>query len=408
MNKSTLNYLNGYSLFIAFPGLLVFGLNLSLFFFSLLFLGIRKKKLFFQTKNPIQIVVALFFIGAVISVLDLNASLGLKRSLAVLPNFFYWSILVIFLINIRQYINHLFISKYLLIGLLISTFYFFVFPSLPRISGFINPITLNSFAFLCICFTAPSAVYILKKKGYLYAFLFSLLMVGILLTLGRRAGTVLVFFSSFMAITFASIKLKNLFFGLLLFVLGFLAIQINTVENAIYKSSPRIHQLIYENDEIDTEDRSLLTRKLMLEKAYMIFSEHPLTGIGLNNFSNYDVSFSGDFEGAMFVINKQGMNEKSAHNSYVALLAEGGLFLIIPFLLILLYNFYHFVRSFGDRTQIQNAFYWSFLAMCVHLYFISAIVNVYAWFLIGIVTALSVQSQKGELKWLFNYPLNKG
>lgn len=403
MNSQTLSNLNRYSFFIAFPGLVAFGTNISFIFFFLLFIGVPSRKVFFESTNLFSILILFFFFGAVLSVFDLNVPNELGRSIIVLPNFLYWSILVVFLINIRHFVDHISISKYIMWGLISSITYFVVYPSLPKVSGFVSPITLNTFAFLSICFAAPSAVYILERKGYFFAICFSLLIVVILLVLGRRAGVVLVFFSCFMAITFGAIKYKSLLIGGVLLIIGFLILQFGFFEELIFNASPRVYEFIYENDDISSRDRSLLTRKLMLEKAFLIFQEHPLTGIGLNNFVSYEVDLKGDFEGSKFVVNKLGMNEKSAHNSYAALLAEGGLFLIVPFLLVLFFNILQFVRSFGYRSQIQNAFYWSFIAMCFHLYFISAIVNVYAWFLIGIVTALSVQSQKGELKWSYGH-----
>jgi O-antigen ligase len=348
--------------------------------------------------------------GAFISVLDLDAqgNNATNRALAVLPNYLYWGILLIFLVNIRGYINHLFISKHLAIGLVITVVYVLVFPIIPKVPGFTNAIYLNNFAFICICFSSPAAVFILRKYGFLRALIFISIIVGILLIMGRRAGVVLVFLSGLLSISFVSIKFKNLLIGVIISFLAIISFQIQVVENLIYTSSPRIHELIYSNEEITTEDRSYLTRRLMVEKSLLIFNQHPFTGVGLNNFGNINVNFKGDFEGAEYVINKNRMNELSSHNSYAALLAEGGLILIVPFLIILLFNFFHFIKSFPYRNQIQNAFYWSFLAMCVHLYFITAIVNVYAWFLIGIVTALSVQSQKGELKWLHKNSLYKG
>lgn len=397
-------------MFLAFPGLLVFGLNLSLFYFLAIWMSLRNKVQYFKVNYAIQFVVLLFMVGVVTSVIDLDVEENgaLIRALAVLPNYLYWGILIIFLVNVRGFINHFFISKYIAFGLVITVIYVLTSPFIPKIPGFTNAIYPNSFAFICICFTAPSAVYILKRYSFLRALIFISIIVGILLVMGRRAGVVLVFLSGLLSISFASIKFKNLLIGVIISFLAFISLQIQVVENLIYTSSPRIHELIYSNEDITTEDRSYLTRRLMVEKALLIFAEHPLTGIGLNNFVNYEVSFRGDFEGAKFVINKNKMNETSAHNSYAGFLAEGGLVLTVPFLFILLYNLYHFIKSFSYRSQIQNAFYWSFLAMCVHLYFISMIVNVYAWFLIGIVTAISVQSQKGELKWLYKYGNNKG
>jgi O-antigen ligase len=162
-----------------------------------------------------------------------------------------------------------------------------------------------------------------------------------------------------------------------------------------------VHEFIYENENVALEDRSILIRKLMLEKTFVIFSEHPLTGIGLNNFGNYKVDFIGNFEGGQLVVNKVGLDQTSAHNSYASLLGEGGLFLIVPFILLLLFNLYKFIFHFTYRSQIQNAFYWAFLCMCIHLYLISALLSISAWFFIGLLTALSVRSNTKQIGMLF-------
>ena len=107
----------------------------------------------------------MFFFGALVSVFDSNTSNGLNKGFAVLPNYLYWTLLCILLINIYKNIELYFVVPYVFIGLLISSFYFYIFPSLPKIPGFLNPITANSYSFLAICFTAPCSVYLLKKKG---------------------------------------------------------------------------------------------------------------------------------------------------------------------------------------------------------------------------------------------------
>jgi O-antigen ligase len=156
--------------------------------------------------------------------------------------------------------------------------------------------------------------------------------------------------------------------------------------------NPRIYGLIYESDKIATEDRSYLTRKLMIEKGLTIFEEHPLTGIGLNNFDNIEVEFKGEFVGSEFVIEKEGTNETSSHNSYINIIAEGGLLLLIPLLLLMVFNLIQFVLKYNNRNSKINSLYWAFFAMCIHLYFITGIVNVYVWFLIAVCTAASTLS----------------
>jgi O-antigen ligase len=161
------------------------------------------------------------------------------------------------------------------------------------------------------------------------------------------------------------------------------------VEQFIFSTNDRVYGFLYDNKNQLLEDRSFLTRKLMIEKALLIFQDHPMTGIGLNNFIGYEVDFIGDFEGSQYVVTKADMNYKSAHNSYASFLAEGGLLLIIPVILLILYNVYHFILKYSSRNHLFNSFYFSFFAMCIHLYYISALVNVYTWFMIGLVSSIS-------------------
>ena len=386
--------LNLFAYFMAFPVLLVLGQNFSLIIF-IAFLGKYGRKLqLYSIQFYPQLVIIAFGIGAIISVVDINAigEEALGRSLAVLPNFLYWSLLLIILINVNKYLSARWLSKYIFLGVVCSVYYYFGQNILPRIPLFINRSSANGFSFLLICFSAPAAIYILERyRNKLFSILFIIILALVLATEGRRAGTVLVFASAFIALFISKINPKQLTLSLIL-VLGFnIAISTEIVESSIAALNPRIYDLIYENENLTTEDRSYLVRRLMVEKASIIFQNHPLTGIGLNNFSNYEVNFKGDFEGSEFVADKTTMNTKSAHNSYIALLAEGGLLVLIPFLILLLYNFYFFVKHYNIRSQVENSFYWAFTAMCVHLYFISAILNVYAWFLIGIVSALSMK-----------------
>jgi len=92
------------------------------------------------------------------------------------------------------------------------------------------------------------------------------------------------------------------------------------------------------------------------------------------------------------------MNDKSAHNSYAAIIGEGGLLTFVPFIGLIFFNFYKFVVHYSLRSRISNAFYWSFLGGCVHMFFISAILNVFAWFLIGIVTAMSALNRRDIIR----------
>lgn len=387
-------YINLIAFFFAFPIILIFGQNFSFYLFILIWLNVKNKINVFRISNQILALPLFFAIGAIISVINLDAkdSDSLSRSLIVLPNYIYWSLLVIMLVNLRDIINLSNVSRYTMLGVVLTIFYYYVQSIFSGFSFILNSLSPNSFSFILICFAAPCFIYLSAiKQNKLFAFLFLVVSVLYLISEGRRAGTMLVLLPCLLAFLFSKIEVKRLFFGFFLFMLAFVIMQRPAAEKLIESLNPRIYSMLYESENITTQDQSYLTRRLQVEKAGLIFEDHPITGIGLNNFSNYNVKFEGNFAGAEIVENKKGMNNKSAHNSYISLLAEGGLLLLLPLLILFLYNFIHFVNKYNIRSQIENAYYWSFCAMCIHLYFITGIVNVYAWFLIGIVTMLSVK-----------------
>jgi hypothetical protein len=394
-----LNLMTLFSLFMSFNNIIIGGFNISIFIFVYFILLSFVKYPIFNI-NALPHWAAFFFsIGAAISVYDLNVTAddAFSRSIIVLPNFIYWSLMVIAISNISPIIGLLQpiflkkIAKFLTIGLFI-TVCFWEFKALFNLPIFkIN--TPNSYAFVLVCYSAIGMVYLRSRYNQFVMLVGLIIILLSMLFLERRAGFVLVALSSFFALKFDEIDLKSILSIFIFSIFGFLVLQLEIVENGLKVSSERIYELIYESENIKTEDQSYLTRQAMIEKGLIIFGEHPLTGIGLNNFTNYYVEIPGTFAGSELVLNKE-LNDKSGHNSYIALLADGGLFVIIPFLILVIYNLYSFVKDLKKRTKMESAFYWSFIAMCIHIYFISEIYNVFAWFIIAIVTSISLKYKR--------------
>jgi len=131
-----------------------------------------------------------------------------------------------------------------------------------------------------------------------------------------------------------------------------------------------------------------------IEKSLLIFEKYPFSGIGLNNFTNYKVRLPGNFEGSEFVIHKNKIDQKSAHNSYIGFMAEGGLVVIVPFVLLLLYLIIWFFVKLSKLKPEDKPIFIAIIHMGIHLYFIYAILNVFAWFLIGLGCMLIVRYKK--------------
>ncbi len=400
--KKDLNKWFGYfALFMSFNSILFFRTNISMVVFLLILFQFAPKFNFFSIEKPAQRIVLLIIIGILTSFWDTSAEnlLNSSKSMQVLPNYLYWMIMVIILINLRFDLNWLNIARYVSIGLIFTLIIYFFRKgiSLP----FIKNNTPNSYSFVLICFSAITISYIGMKYNKMYALIVLTLLVLSVLVIERRAGTVLVLLSSLAALYLKRIKIQFMFPPLIVFIIMFILIQLSVVENAIYNQSPRIHELIYESEEITKTDQSYLTRRLMIERGLVIFSDNPLTGIGLNNYANIKVvNTEGNFEGADLVLNKLEDEHVSAHNSYLLVLVEGGLLLLIPIIILFTFILYHFVIDYNKRSQIENSYFWSFLAVIIHLYFIAEIVNVYAWFLFGCVAAICTKINDEKNKQL--------
>jgi O-antigen ligase len=388
-----------FALLMSFNNLIFFGINFSVIFFLYFYAFASKYYVLYSIKEKVHIYSILFGIGAIISVIDLNANGEdtLGRAMLVLPNFIYWTLLVIVFTNVSTKSNLLdeknlvFISEKIFIGIIFSLV-FYEFRTFLK-APFLIKDTPNSYAFGIVCFSAISTVYAYQKYGKIKMLIFITMVLLSMLFLERRAGFVLVFLSAFLAMNFSKISLKSIFSLLISGLFVFLLLKVSFIENIILSASPRIHESLYESKNISTQDQSYLTRVAMVEKGLAIFAENPLTGVGLNNFSNHTVNILGNFSGSELILQKE-LNNKSGHNSYIAMLAEGGALLLIPFLLLISFNLYHFVVNYRRRTVLENAYYWSFVAMVIHIYLISEMYNVFAWFLLAMVSAISLKYAK--------------
>jgi len=377
---------------MAFPVIVVVQ-NISIFIFAgLLFFLVRYSKLpLFQVHKSLQWAALFFALGAILSVLNIpsgHATDSLERALAVLPNYLYWSLLIIVLVTHRHSIDVNIIYKAIFFGVISLVLYYLFLQRFLRVIPIFSTQTPNSFSFLLICFSPIFIYYILKRMGSIWALLVLVVLVLIMLIEGRRAGMVLVLMGGIGTLFASKINIRQMVLLAVTIPLFYYSIYTEAVERFVLGASERIHQMIYETDKIQKEDRSYLIRIAMVKKGLAIYEEYPYTGVGLNNFTNYSVKIKKDFEGAEYVVSKENINRTSAHNSYITILAEGGLFSFIPFIFLLGYLILYFILNINTMPDYKKPVFFGIFGMCVHFYFIAAVVNVFAWFLIGLGCAL--------------------
>lgn len=397
----TVNRLNGYVSRFAFVQvvsfLMVFGINLSFFLFAHL-LGFafgRRIEGLFRVNSFIRFCVLLFMLGAALSTFH-NAWEGnttyMQNSMRVLPNYIYWGLIMLLFTGLAHWgaIDYTRLFKAIAIAVIVAVTYYTVLQNLIADRHFFKYYGPNNFSFLLICFT-PYLIYFLRQRIHIVgAVLVLIFLLYLQLKEGRRAGFGLVFGGGTGALFINLFKFNSiplLIRAVALMGVGMGLLFTEPVEKLIQSRSARVYTLIYENSNtVLSTDRSFLIRKAMVEKGFVLFRENILFGVGLNNFTKVEVAIEGDFAGSEFVMRKNIYRRVSSHNSYINILAEGGLFLALPFYALMLALFFGGLRLFGCFRDPEKVIFFAFCGMLFHLYFTNGIVNSLAWFNIGLMS----------------------
>lgn len=397
MNKSSIiKSLKYFILFVAYPYWVVVQ-NIS-FYFYLYFLrqaNIGRLKMF-SINSPLSGFAIAFMAAAVISVLGAIYNFGGDNalfSLKVLPNYLYWGILIITLGNIVfKVVDISFISKYITIGVILTIINFHFLSGLLGFIPFYSGTSKNAFAFINILFTPIATSYIHTKyrNNYLTILCIILFTLSGFLS-GSRSASLLVLSGCMLAWVIESwFKITMvLYLILMVYLIAPTVLETPGVKKLILNLNPRTYELIYESDKTFAEDRSYLTRVAMIEKGMNIFNEYPIIGVGIGNFSNVTFHIDFDFEGAEFIerLSDELESKTNPHNSYISLLAEGGLVLILPALLLMFYPILFLIINFNKIPANMKAYFIGIIFMDMHAWVIAGMINIYGWVLIGIVNS---------------------
>jgi O-antigen ligase len=233
--------------------------------------------------------------------------------------------------------------------------------------------------------------YVKKEMGIFWGIVTIIALIVFGFLSGSRSGSILTAVGSILGfyshLLMYGKRRTPFLIGIILIL--YYALQTNVSQQLISRLNPRVYDLVFKTSEVTVEDRSYLARLAMIEKAQTIFAKYPLNGIGLNNFSKFTAKIPGDFPGAELIVEKKSINRMSPHNSYFGVLAEGGVFLFVPLAFLIAYPILFFVIRLNRIPENKKPIFIGLIMMSIHLYFIFAIVNVFAWFLIGLANAVA-------------------
>lgn len=383
---------------MAFPVILIVQ-NISFFIFPFFLLGLNALSgRLFHIRYGIQFVALAFGAAAIISVWNMPEKMpanSLERALEVLPNYVYWVILILMITSHKEWIRLDVVYRGIFWGLLFSVLYYFVLANFLIGIPLFKLLTQNTFAFLLICYTPIVVWYSWHRFGLLWGIVVLVLLALSGFLSGSRSGSLLTLSGGVFTLLLSSKKSTVRF--CIMAVIGYFALvsvsDSKLVRDLIFSLNERTYNLLYNSKQTLEEDRSYLVRLAQIEKALLIFEKYPTSGIGLNNFSSYRIKLPGNFQGAEYVVNKKSIDQKSAHNSYFGFLAEGGLLLIIPFILILGYCIIWYLVSIRKLQPHYHPIFIAIIHMSIHLYFIYAILNVFAWFLIALACGVTIRNK---------------
>lgn len=393
--------LNWFVFFLVFPSVNVLGNSITFYLF--IAIGLRIGSFWagsFRGKTLLILFLLLAFSSSMLAPY-IARNPGFFGNVKILIQYSYWIFVSFFFITQYKRIDFFQISKWIFWGILAATFgfYFFRLNFSTEIFAVDFGATRNDFVFNLLCTIPISFNYILQKWGKKMALFFIPFFLLVVLLTGGRSGAVLIFLELLLVLTiiFPSVlKLAKVMipvFGLLFIVSQSDTSQIylSAFANQVESINPRFADLLRGQGDGDlTLDKSWLVRKLMVDKGIEIFKKYPIGGIGINNFYYYDSELASfnqyDRLGSETI---EYFNSRSAHNSYIQVLAEMGMPGLVVLIALIVIPLYFFLRSFfTGAIDVNYLPLVSLLAISMHLYAITALTGANTWMIIGLSWAI--------------------
>ncbi len=393
----TQKVLNWFVFFLAFPAIEVLGNSITFYLF--IFIGLRIG-IYWTNNFRGKIFLLLFLLAALISTISaplMPRHPGIFASIKILIQYIYWVMVGLFFISQKKRIDLLQVSKWIFYGIFTATFCFYF--SSVKFGGGIFEINLgqsrNTYVFNLLCTIPISFYYLVNSWGKKKTVWFIPLYILIMLFTGGRSGAVLIILQMLFvaSIIYPSVqrtaKIMIPIFALLYLVSQSASTQIylDVLADQVETINPRFANLLRGEEDGDlSSDKSWLVRKLMVDKGIEIFKEFPVRGIGPNNFDYFDSKLAtynqyDRLSGA----SEEFLNSRSAHNSYIQLLAEMGLpGLLLMLSMLFIPQVFFFKKFFLNNMTLQYLPLVSLFGISMHLYAISAFTGAIAWIIIGL------------------------
>ncbi len=405
LSKQEQRLLNLFAFTIAWPPFSIL-VNLSFYFFLILvYLRFKKGVNPFHIVTNKQRLFLIFFVFAVISTLFVPEQLIEDRyfaDLRLLFNYFYWTLIAVFLISNKTLIDIYQFSKYYLFGSLFLIASFFVF-DLPQISTLLIEFPVitgrNVFVYQLVNIVPIAIIYVKTRWNSLITLIVLIFYLTFMFLSHGRAGSIVLLIQSFILFLAIFSRYSGLWKTVfLLLVVGFFYIASpenhnvrGNIADIVQPLNPRLSEMIKDAGSGRLEyDESFIIRDLMVKKGMKAFKEHPLLGIGVNRFRNYEIEFKDIFRyeprlRRIGSLTEDDLNDTAPHNSYIQILAENGILGSIVFFLILWYPLKSVIRKIlSGNLTITDGPQIALVGLVIYLYAISSYPTAITYVTIGL------------------------
>lgn len=360
---------------------------------ALVILSLNESRFFFTPRGLTKFLIIFVFIAFISLAFSEVPATGTTLLRAV--QLVYWLLLALFVYNSYDYIDKNLLSLVILISALLFLILDITFMSLSQ----------NAVAFTVIIM-GPLGYFFLKR--YFLKLLYALLLMFLILLNGSRTGAILCFVQLVLVFFLFTPRLIR-YSRFLLILVAILAVSLNLkpVRTALGKFvnpyNESLGELLLNPDNVFRNDMSWLQRRAQINKGKQIFELHPLLGIGIFNFPRYgidiDVSNIETDRGKI-----RNIKYRSAHNSYVALLAETGVLGFSAIILMFAFALWPFLKKLN---QIGNTFegcvFISMIGLLGYFYLISGFFGSSAWLTYGLILGAA---SKIKTDLIIEEPLN--
>jgi O-antigen ligase len=396
--------INIFAFFIFFPSFYLLGNSITFYLFISMLITSGK---FWEKKYYLKVEFFLLLIVIYVSTIfppqeRLERHPGFFSAFMILVQYTYWILVTIFFILYSKYLDIYSFGKWCFYGVLASTicFYFVHYNLNTGLFALELYQTRNAFVFTLLTGIPISFFYLIKRfKGIKLFLFFPGFFFALLLTNGRSAAIIGFIEILLLAGIVYKSQMKLILIivaPLVVLIFFFQTVQSEPLEEIVASKvesfNPRMAELLRGEGEGDlNEDRSWLHRKLMIEKGFEIFNLYPILGIGANNFKYFDGSLKSldDYVRLNYMSNDF-YNRRSAHNSYIQILAEFGILGLILFILIFIRPIRYMSLSafFQSDLNFFNLILISLISMLIHFYSISSITGALPWLIFGLANGL--------------------